>query len=221
MKSTEEKENLSSSMSATLKTDNLSIVGDLAEVGLDAVIDDGILRDIPIVGVIVGVGKVVGNISDVLFTRKLAAFLFQLKDVDAKTRSEAIEKWETDSKYRVHVGETLLNMIHRCDDTQKAKWLSQLFYELVLINNWPEVFMRAEKVLSSLSVTDMRAFLSMPKEKYNHLSLEDGEWFANSGLYRLVGEDTHVEGETLVLGEGYTYTITEVGIYIYKILSID
>lgn len=218
MDSTEEKENISSSMIATLKTDNLSIVGDLAEVGLDAVIDDGILKDIPIVGVIVGVGKALGNISDVLFTRKLAAFLFQLKDIDVKTRSEAIEKWETDSKYRVHVGETLLNMIHRCDDTRKARWLSQLFYELVLVRDMPIVFMRAEKVLSSLSVTDVMTFLDLDKNKYTLISVSEAEPYANCGLYIVEAKKKQTAVEVFVIPET-KMQITEVGIWIHQILN--
>lgn len=52
-------------------------------------------------------------------------------------------------------------MIERCDDTAKSKWLSMLFKELVLGQNNFCLFMRAEKVLSSLSVMDMQTFLKL------------------------------------------------------------
>ena len=45
--------------------------------------------------------------------------------------------------------------------------------------------MRAEKVLSSLSVTDIINFLAIPESSYTPLSLEEGEPYANSGLYRI------------------------------------
>lgn len=98
---------------------NLSVVGDIGEVAIDSVVDDGILRDIPIIGAIVGLGKCIRNVVDILFTKKLVAFLMGLKDTDVKKRQKAIRKWEEDAKYRIHVGETLLNLINRCDDTQK------------------------------------------------------------------------------------------------------
>jgi len=120
-------------MVASLKAEDLSVVEKLIEVGIDATLDDGIFKDVPIVGVIIGLGKTAHRISDVLFTRKLVAFLIHLKDVDAATRKRAIEKWEVDAGYRSRIGETLLNMIYRCDDSQKAKWLSQLFRECVLV----------------------------------------------------------------------------------------
>lgn len=218
MKNTESKENLSKSMIATLQAENLSVVGDLAEVGIDAVIDDGILRDIPILSAIIGVGKVIGNISSVLFTRRLAAFLFNLKDIDSESRKKAIEKWEEDSKYRIHVGETLLNMINRCDDTQKARWLSKLFYELVLQRGMSDVFMRVEKVLSSLSVMDVMSFLDLPKEKYNLLSVEEAEPYANSGLYVVEQRKRQTAVEVIVIPET-KMQITEVGAWIYSILN--
>lgn len=138
---------LSESMELTMDKGNLSVLKDLGEVAIDAVMDDGVLRDVPILSTVVGVGKCIRNVSDVLFAKKLIAFLYGLKDVDAKKREEAVAKWERDAKYRIHVGEALLNMINRCDDTQKAKWLSQLFFELVLKRGESELFMRAEKIL--------------------------------------------------------------------------
>ena len=209
---------ISTSMVATLEMDNLSVAGDLLEVGLDTILEEGVLRDIPIIGVLVGGGKIIHNISDMIFTRKLAAFLYGLKDCETSKRKEAIIKWETNARYRTHLGETLVNMIHRCDDSCKAKWLSKLFYELVLLKQQPDVFMRAENVLSSLSVIDVISFLQLPTNKYQSLTLTEGELFANSGLYRLIGEPSHIEGETLILDSGYTYAITEVGKRIYNTL---
>lgn len=209
---------LSESMELTMDKGNLSVLGELGEVAIDAVMDDGVLRDVPILSTVVGVGKCIRNVSDVLFAKKLITFLFELKDVDMQQREEAIAKWEKDAKYRIRVGETLLNMINRCDDTQKAKWLSQLFYELVLKRGWNDMFMRAEKVLSSLSVMDVYAFLAQPKDKYKELSIDETEWFANSGLYMMIdnGEQVAIEYVTI---EAIRMRVTEVGMMIYEILN--
>lgn len=209
---------LAQSMKQTMETDNLSIVGDIGEVMLDSVMQDGVLKDIPIIGAIVGLGKCFKNVSDILFANKLIAFLLELKDVDSKDRREAIEKWEKDAEYRINVGETLLNMIDRCDDRQKAKWLSQLYYELVLKQQRSELFMRAEKVLSAMSVMDVMSFLDLPQSTYENLSLEKGEPYANSGLYRINAPNGYVAVEVLRI-KNTTMRITEVGKYIYMILN--
>lgn len=211
---------LAQSMKQTMETDNLSIVGDIGEVMLDSVMQDGVLKDIPIIGAIVGLGKCFKNVSDILFANKLIAFLLELKDVDSKDRREAIEKWEKDAEYRINVGETLLNMINRCDDRQKAKWLSQLYYVLVLKQQRSELFMRAEKVLSAMSVMDVLSFLNLPQSSYGNLSLEKGEPYANSGLFRINAPNGYVAVEVLRV-KNTTMRITEVGKCIYTILNSE
>lgn len=127
---------LSESMELTMDKGNFSNLTELGEFALDAVLNEGLLRDVPIFGTIVGAGKCIRNVNDIMFAKKLIAFFSGLSDTNAHDREEAIAKWESDAKYRIRVGETLLNMVHRCDDTQKARWLSQLFCELVLKRGW-------------------------------------------------------------------------------------
>lgn len=209
---------LSESMELTMDKANLSVIAGLGEVAIDAIIEEGVLRDIPIIGSIVGTGKCIKNVSDVLFTKKLIAFLFELRDTDAHEREEAIERWENDARYRVRVGEILLNMINRCDDTQKAKWLSKLFYHLVLKKGYSDVFMRSEKTLSSLSVMDVYSFLALPKDKYMTLTIEETEWYSNSGLY-MMEDHGEINGIEFIQIPQTKMCITEVGMYIYNILN--
>lgn len=205
-------------MELTMDKGNLSVLGDIGEVAIDAIIEEGVLRDIPIIGSIVGTGKCIKNVSDVLFTKKLIAFLFELRDTDAHEREEAIERWENDARYRIRVGETLLNMINRCDNTQKAKWLSKLFYHLVLKKGYSDVFMRSEKILSSLSVMDVYSFLALPKDKYMTLTIEETEWYSNSGLY-MMEDHGEINGIEFIQIPQTKMCVTEVGMYIYNILN--
>lgn len=207
---------LGESMEQTIEMSNLSVVSDVGEVVLDSVMQDGLLKDIPILGVIAGSCKCIKNVSDIFFTKKLIVFLQGICDADIKERQEAIEKWETDSNYRIRIGESLIGMIHRCDDSLKAKWLSQLFYSLVLKRGMSAMFMRTEKVLSALSVMDVLSFLSL--SCYEELKVAEAEPYANSGLYRLVPGDTEVENETIVLNES-KMAISEAGNWIYKVLN--
>lgn len=218
MRTTPKISSLAQSMEQTIETSNLSFIGDIGEVALDCVLEDGIIRDIPILGTIVGGAKCIKNISDALFTKKLIAFLYGIKDTEAEVRKEAISRWEHDAKYRIRIGETLLNMIHRCDDTQKAIWLSQLFYHLVLQRGYNDLFMRAEKALSVLSVMDVYKFLELPSSKYKSLSLEEAEPFFNSGLYRLYADSPIYKEGTLEFNTS-CMTISEIGICIYEILN--
>ena len=54
---------LSDSMELTMDKGNLSVLGDLGEVAIDAVMNDGILRDVPILRTVVGVGKCLRKVT--------------------------------------------------------------------------------------------------------------------------------------------------------------
>ena len=210
---------LAQSMEQTMEIGNLSMITDVGEAIMDSALDDGILKDIPILGSVVGAGKCIKNISDVLFTNKLIAFLTGLKDADAEERKAAILKWESDAKYRINVGETLLNMVDRCDDTLKAQWLSKLFYVLVLKEGMGNVFMRAEKVLSGLSVMDVMLFLDQPEQFYQTVKIADAEPFFNSGLYVSRGANLVIDNKGYGKIDDSEMNITEVGLWIYRVLN--
>lgn len=211
------KDELAKSMEETLEKGNLDYLGDLGEIAIDAVLDDGLLRDVPVIGSLVGLTKTIRNVYDYMFAKKLIAFLFKVKECDQKERAKAIQKWSKDSKYRIHVGETLIGMIQRCDDTIKAKWLSMLFYEMVLKRDESRLFMRAEKIISSLSVMDLQAFLDMPQITVASLREQECEPFIGSGLYKNAEVEPPID-EKLDL-DNRVCKLTEVGSWIYNVLN--
>ena len=212
-----EDKSLAESMEQTIEYGNLAFVGDIGEVLLDTVLDDGVLKDIPVLGVLAGVGKCIKNVNNIFFAKKLIAFLYPIKDVPPGQRADALKRWETDRNYRGKVGDTLLGMIERCDDNVKAVWLSKLFYQMVLVKNCPRLFMRAEKTLSSLSVMDVQAFLNLPEPEFSHIKEEEYEPFIGSGLYQIPKIELPAD-EVVDLGDKYCEP-TEVGRWIHAVLN--
>lgn len=206
-----------SSMEETLAEGDLSFLSNIDVLSVGTLIEDVVLDEIPVLRFIVGLSKCVGNVSDYLFTKKLISFLFNLNEVSSEDRKKAVEAWNQSTRYRVRLGEVLLNMLNRCDDSFKAKALSKLFYALVLIENNPSMFMRAEKVLSSMSIMDLMSFLSINREKYEKLRTPDIEPYIGTGLY--VEESASFNSGILTLGT--IFSITEVGRIIYNILGKD
>lgn len=212
----EENKSVAKAMEETISSEHLIAVEDIGEVLIDTTLNDGLLKDIPVISSIVGARKLITNIRDYLFVNKLISFLFPIKDTNAKERIEAIKKWEKDSKYRINVGESLLGMIDRCDNRIKAEWLSRLFYELVLKRQWSDLFMRAEKILSSISVMDMQYFLNFKQDQYSQIDADLSEPFLGTGLYKnaaLVWKEANDERS------GYLCEVSEVGNWIYHILK--
>ncbi len=71
---------LSQSLDKTLRNSDLQNLSvNLAEVALDSFLNEGVARDIPIIGSLVGIVKTSGSISDAIFTKKLIHFLLPIK----------------------------------------------------------------------------------------------------------------------------------------------
>lgn len=211
-----EQQSLFSSMQQTIEHANLEFIGEIGEICIDATLDEGLIKSIPIISSIVGIGKCFQNIHDICFAKKLIAFLLPIKDITSEQRMKAIQKWEQDKNYRDRVGETLIGMIERCDDSIKATWLSQLFYEFVLRREEAQFFMRAEKNLSSLSVMDVQAFLNMKLDLKTRIKEDNCIPYLWSGLFKNPRES--IVGHSLNL-TNRTCEPTEIGLYIYNILN--
>ncbi|HGF7203196.1 TPA: hypothetical protein AB5D93_003177, partial [Vibrio cholerae] len=95
---------LSKSLEDSLKKDDLSNLAiDLGEVGIDAILEGGVLRDIPILSSIVSGMNVIGSVRDALFTKKLISFLSELSDVSVEQRRSMIESIDNSNEYKIKV----------------------------------------------------------------------------------------------------------------------
>jgi hypothetical protein len=119
---------LEGSLIATLAESDLSgIATDLCEVSIDVLLEDGVLKDIPIVGLLAKTYDAIRTISNRLFTKKVLGFLVHIQEVPIVQRKKQIAKLTVDSKYQQHVGENLLLLIDRLNDMSKPTLLSLAF----------------------------------------------------------------------------------------------
>lgn len=90
----ENTEELVVSLENSLSSDICDTVGDLAEVGLDAVMDDGILKDIPILSTVVGLYRIGYTIRERHEIKQLALFVAELNRgcTDESKRKQLLEK---------------------------------------------------------------------------------------------------------------------------------
>jgi hypothetical protein len=118
---------LPESFSKTLGTSDLTTVGiDVAEVTLDSLLNDGALRDLPVIGTLVNLWKTGVTVKDALFLRKLLIFLDQLKEIPVEKRRDMIKSL-ADKTTQENVGEKLLGLLERLDSSAKARILAGAF----------------------------------------------------------------------------------------------
>jgi hypothetical protein len=117
----------SSIVRAVGDTAALDIASDWAEMGLDQLLDDGLVEKIPVVAHLRALWKTGRQLSDLLFTRKLFRFLSQLSSVSEVERATFVQELEQDPKLRSRVGEHVLLLLDRADDLRKPQLLAAAF----------------------------------------------------------------------------------------------
>jgi hypothetical protein len=172
--------NLSDTLSETIKDQNLQeVIADLGEAAIDSILEESLLKDLPIVGTLLGLTKATMSIQDKLFTKKILHFLFQLKNTDVDKRKRQIEKIESDSKYKTKVGEKLLYIIDKCEDSEKSIYVGKLFQCYIEEKLDYEDFLRASKCIELIFLYDLKRFI---KEKWNNMDMEEAGDLVGSGL---------------------------------------
>jgi hypothetical protein len=178
-------DNIEKSLIETIaKSDLSSIVSDAAELGLDSILDDGVLKDIPVLSTIIGLVKTGGAIKDYLYLKKIYRFLGALKDVPASERQELINKLGSDENERAKAGENILLIIDRLDNVNKPEILGYMFRDYLIGKISKTNFMLLTKSLELFNLELTANIKSYYEGPYNkELSSNDAlQSLATSGL---------------------------------------
>ena len=100
---------------------------DVAEVAFDALLKDGILKDLPIIGSIVTLLKGTMDIRDRIFVAKIARFLFNLSSTPFEQRESFKREIHQNAKTKRKVGTSLVLILDRLDDIEKTDFLAECF----------------------------------------------------------------------------------------------
>lgn len=109
---------LNESFIATITKSKLpDVITDIAEVGIDKIIDNiSILKDIPIIGVIVKLFSTTFSIRDYIFIKKIIYFLRPLNEINQEKREKMFLKLELNEAYNGRAGDKLLLILEKIDD---------------------------------------------------------------------------------------------------------
>ncbi len=119
---------ISTAVVTTVKSADIGgLAKQYAEVGLDAVLSEGLLRDIPVVSTIVALGRVGVSINDQIFAKKLVRFLGSLVDLSSEERSSMVERLDKEEGFRHQVGDRLIEILDRVDSHAKPEMVAKVF----------------------------------------------------------------------------------------------
>jgi hypothetical protein len=134
-------------------------VGDITTEGMDILFDsalqEGPLRDIPVVGWLVKTYGAMNTVRDWLLVRKILRFLRGTQATTAEERRAFAERMEADPAYQRKVGEELFLLLDRHETVDKSELLGRVFAALIRQEVAYEEYQRYAFIIDRLFLQDL------------------------------------------------------------------
>jgi len=181
---------------------------ELLEFAIDQILEDGLLKDFPLVGTAIKLATVGKSIRDRLFLAKLQRFLVALPKIDPTKREKFQKQVQDDKEFRNRVGETLLLVIERLDSLEKPEMLAKAFAYFVRGKISESDFRRLASAIDLAFVDDLK-FLAPQFKRYHNDRLAPLVRAGLAEITPLIREGTNIiDGHR---GDYATLRVTKLG----------
>jgi len=106
-----------------------SLAAEYSELGLDSILNDGIAKDIPLIGTLISLTKVGLNIRDRQYIKKIVTFLSEIGKTTQEQREAFIGKYCTDTK---RFEEAVMLILEQADAMEKSCLIGKVFRACIL-----------------------------------------------------------------------------------------
>ncbi len=177
-------EQVETSLIRTIRHSELpAVVGDIAEIGVDAIFDEGLLKDIPVLGSLARFYKTGATIRDHYFLKNLSKFLQELSEISRVERQAMVDRLEADEAYGQRVGESIMLLLDRLDDTRKPTLVGKAFKAYANGNIDGVQLQRVNYAIDRLLMCDITQLIEFADyEIHSKLDVVVGQNFLNAGL---------------------------------------
>lgn len=130
---------------------------DVAELGIDSLLDDGVFKSIPVVSVLVGFGKTAQNIHDRNLLKQTIKFIntFNEKSISQEKLNKYRKKLETQPKYAEEELGRVIILLNSNVDLKKSEILGKFYRAYVEESiNW-DIFCEVSDITSRLFMVDL------------------------------------------------------------------
>lgn len=150
---------LALSLGSFIGAEATDCLSDLLEVGIDAVMDEGVLQGIPFISTVVSLTRITWGVAEWHNIKKLAAFLDEIRKhtIDAEKKEAYIAMLSADAKRRDRELTYILVLIDRYLSEGKPRVLAMLYLAFLDgVIDWDE-FVAYSEVVDQLLSTDIIA----------------------------------------------------------------
>jgi hypothetical protein len=149
------------SLDATLVESNLKKLGEqIGDIALDQFLEGEVLKDIPVLGLLVKMGDVAKSLSGLMLQKKLLYFLQNISNISPEKRGEQILKINCDPKYQAKVGESILLMIEKHDSYERPILLAKAFRAFLLEEISYDTFLDLAYVIDKIRLSSLNEIKS-------------------------------------------------------------
>lgn len=142
----------------------IGLSSEILEFSIDQVLEEGLIKDIPVVGWISKGLVLQRSISDRILYNKILRFIFALESIDSGSKDSFRAKIKNDVKYKRKVGEHLLLILDRIDDLTKPEMIAKCFDHHLTGDLEFSHFIDLVQVIERSTIGDLEA-LSCPDNK--------------------------------------------------------
>jgi hypothetical protein len=170
-----------------MKKNIIPVVKEISEILIDKILDDGLVKDVPIINIIHLMCNAHNSISDNLLLNKIEKFLFKLDSIDSKDRINLFQKLEKEPRLKQKTSIYILELFDKIDDENKVTMIFKIFKAYNNEEIDYETFYRLNKVtkeISSIDISKVRNIKNEFNSKSKNLDLLNS--FENINLIRVM-----------------------------------
>jgi hypothetical protein len=201
-------------MSIANSSHTADLADKLGEVALDSLLQEGTLREIPVIGTAITLFKAGNDVAAYFFAKKIVEFLSEVETIPQEKRNEFLDKQCSDEEGIEHVGEVTLMLLEKIDHPNLARLLGRAFR--LMVN---EIISRQTFELYSYIIKNLNSYLLLEISQfyqYENMRMIDTPAAIQLSNYGLV--DVHIlsnySGNTKTLARSLERT--EFGSFFYE-----
>ena len=160
-----------------------SLSKDFTEVAVDGIMDDGVLKDLPLVGGLIGMVKFGNSVNKYISAKKIYKFLFELHDIPQAKRIQKIDEINSSKKYQSTIGEMVFELLERIESDGKPEIIGKMFAAVIEEKIDYGVFLKCSHIVKNIFYYDLAELKNNYEKGSIAGTITDG--ILSSGLIKL------------------------------------